>query len=130
MHFFWREKGDFGCQDTEYNIIPVVSGAKRKSFHGLHLPVGQKVLCAFACSLLAPMDSICVKYVEHLVFTEQKSHRQISEILKSKYPNRKGLSERSVRRFCKDRGISKRANLSDESLDDMVKESVRKVSTL
>lgn len=76
------------------------------------------------------MDNICEKYVEHLVFTEQKSHRQISEILKSSYPNQKGLSEHSVRRFCNERGISKRAILSDESLDDMVRESVRSVSTL
>ena len=33
------------------------------------------------------MDNICDKYVEHLVFTEQKAHCQISEILKSSYPN-------------------------------------------
>ena len=93
----WTSFG--GKKDTQNNIIPVASGAKRKR---TTCTSRSKVLCAFACTSLAPMDNICEKYVEHLVFTEQKSHRQISEILKSSYPNQKGLSERSVRRFCKE----------------------------
>lgn len=52
------------------------------------------------------------------------THMEISTELKGKHPGMKGLSERSVRRFCQEQGISKPR---DRELDDIVEDSVREV---
>ncbi|XP_068747843.1 uncharacterized protein [Montipora capricornis] len=73
------------------------------------------------------MDDIREEYVRHLVQNEGMTLSQISEKLKRCHPNQRGLSERSVRRYCKEHGITRRSNISNEELDDVVRNSVSKV---
>ena len=49
---------------------------------------------------LMTMDEVSVEYVKDLVVTQQKTHSEVSLLLKEAYPERRGLSSRSVRRFC------------------------------
>lgn len=70
-------------------------------------------------SLLA-MDCDEVKEMVKQGFT----HRNISEIYQSRFPGKKGFSQRSVRRFCHTHGIIKP---KDDVLDMIVRESVKKV---
>ena len=54
-----------------------------------------------------------------------KSYAEISRLLKSLYPGKRGLEERTVRRFCNNRNI--RGCLSNEELDRRVEAAVREV---
>ena len=63
------------------------------------------------------------------VVTERKSHRIVSQELKDAYPNlARGLSERSVRRFCSLNRIHVTSRLTDTNLDRVVSSSVSMVS--
>ena len=46
------------------------------------------------------MDDVSVEFVKDLVVTQRKTHSEVSLLLKEAYPDRRGLSLRSVRRFC------------------------------
>ncbi len=52
------------------------------------------------------------------------THREISEEFKGRFPNMKGLSERSIRRFCQKHGLHKPRGAD---LDAIVKDSVEEV---
>ena len=52
------------------------------------------------------------------------THREISEEFASRFPAMKGLSERSVRRFCQKQGIHKPRGAD---LDEIVRDSVEEV---
>ena len=41
-----------------------------------------------------------MNFVRDLFLRRKKTHAEISNILKQKYPGEKGFSERTVRRFC------------------------------
>ena len=43
---------------------------------------------------------VTVRYVRELVEEQEKTHREVSDILRQKHPGVQGLSERSVRRYC------------------------------
>ena len=53
------------------------------------------------------------------------THKQISEELQRQFPSSKGLSKRSVRRFCKEHDIHKPRG---PDLDAIVSDSVEEVS--
>ena len=59
-----------------------------------------------------------------------KSYEEISEILRNDNPNTRGLSRRSVRRFCHNNEINKKASLGKDRLDEMVRDEVLKVGIL
>ena len=46
-------------------------------------------------------------YIKELVEKEAKTHREVSEILRQRYPGVEGLSERSVRRYCAKNNIQR-----------------------
>ena len=56
---------------------------------------------------------------------EGKTYEEISQLLQSNVSVIRGLSARSVRRFCTDRGITKRKGAD---LDEIVAQSVSEVS--
>lgn len=58
---------------------------------------------------------------------ERKTHKQISEELNRLYPGIRGLSARSVRRFCDHHDIHSASLLADEDLDRVVSSSIAKV---
>ena len=71
------------------------------------------------------MENISKDFVKKLVY-EGKSHEEISEILKATYPSIvRGLSVRSVRRFCSMNSIHR---CKDSRLDEIVEECVSEVS--
>ena len=51
--------------------------------------------------LMAVIEKVVtVSYIKELVEKQAKTHREVSEILRQRYPGIEGLSERSVRRYC------------------------------
>ena len=71
------------------------------------------------------MEDVSKDFVKKLVY-EGKSHEEISEILKATYLSIvRGLSVRSVRRFCSKNGIH---CCEDSRLDEIIKECVSEVS--
>lgn len=61
---------------------------------------------------------------------EGKSYKYISEVLRHSHPNCRGLSERSVRRYCNEHHIRFRSGLNEEELTGAVCQAVSEVSTL
>ena len=55
------------------------------------------------------------------------SHALINDYLSQKEPNRRGYSERSVRRFCSERNIHYRSRLTDPELDRRVMLAIQSV---
>ena len=71
------------------------------------------------------MENVSKDFVKKLVY-EGKSHEEISEILKATFPIIvRGLSVRSVRRFCSMNDIHR---CKDSRLDEIVEECVSEVS--
>ena len=70
------------------------------------------------------MDKVSVEYVKDLVLTQQKMHSEVSLLLKEVYPDRRGLRLRSVQRFCLKNGIHAQNCLSNDELEQCMKEVV------
>ena len=64
------------------------------------------------------MESVDENMVIDLIKNKKLSYNEASEVLGGAYPGLRGLSSRSVRRFCNERGISSRT--SAEDLAEMV----------
>ena len=73
------------------------------------------------------MDDVSVEFVKDLVVTQRKTHFEVSLLLKEAYPDRRGLSLRSVRRFCLKNGIHAQNRLSNDELEQCTKEVVAQV---
>ena len=73
------------------------------------------------------MDDVSVEFVKDLVVTQRKTHSEVSLLLKEAYPDRRGLSLRSVRRFCLKNGIHAQNRLSNDELEQCTKEVVARV---
>ncbi|KAK2551584.1 hypothetical protein P5673_027564, partial [Acropora cervicornis] len=73
------------------------------------------------------MEAIDEEWIRRQVMVERKTHHEISEILKCHLPFNRGLSERSVRRFCENRGIHYRSGLDRRALASTTREAVQKV---
>ena len=58
--------------------------------------------------------------IRHLLVNERKSHEQISVELQRAYPDVRGLSTRSVRRFCASEGVQRTSRLPDDQLDRVI----------
>ncbi|XP_062522947.1 uncharacterized protein LOC134197618 [Corticium candelabrum] len=69
------------------------------------------------------MDEVDEDFVRKRV-EEGNSHAVISEELQTMFPGLRGLSERSVRRFCTDRGLGRRCSLTKEELERRVSDAV------
>ena len=50
---------------------------------------------------------VTVSYIKKLVEKQAKTHREVSEILRQRYPGVEGLCERSVRRYCATNNIQR-----------------------
>ncbi|XP_062506210.1 uncharacterized protein LOC134196937 [Corticium candelabrum] len=72
------------------------------------------------------MDEVDEDFVRKRV-EEGNSHAVISEELQTMFPGLRGLSERSVRRFCTDRGLGRRCSLTKEELERRVSDAVSEV---
>lgn len=63
------------------------------------------------------------------IIAEKQSYEYVSKELQELYPNVRGLSSRSVRRFCSRHGIHATSHLTDSQLDRVVASNASKVST-
>ena len=70
------------------------------------------------------MDEVDKDFVGKRV-EEGNSHAVISEELQTMFPGLRGLRERSVRRFCTDRDVSRRCSLTNEELERCVSDAVK-----
>ena len=65
--------------------------------------------------------------MKSLVLTERKSHQEISNILKERHPDMRGLSAMNVRRFCNENVIRTRTTLDDSEIEKEVKKFIAEV---
>ena len=79
------------------------------------------------CCYSLNMDAANVDFVRDLVVTQGKTHSQVSLLLQEAYPGKRGLSSRSVRRFCLKNGIHAQNWLSNEELEHYTKQVVARV---
>ena len=79
------------------------------------------------CCFSINMDVLTVDFVRDLVVTQGKTHSQVSLLLQEAYPGKRGLSSRSVRRFCLKNGIHAQNRLSNEELEHYTKQVVARV---
>lgn len=69
-------------------------------------------------------------FVREKVVMERCTHKQVSDQLQQFFPGERGFSVRSVERFCKDKGISKTADIDDQNLDEVVTSAVLQVKDI
>ena len=68
-------------------------------------------------------------YIRRMIVEERKTHRDVSRELKRAYPMiNRGLSERSVARFCETHYIHATSRIDDQTLDNAVRGAVGMVS--
>ena len=70
------------------------------------------------------MDSINENDILKMIY-ENLTYKEISDNLKAQYPNERGFSEMSVRRYLMKRGMKKKIN--QEEVNEMVKIAVSEV---
>ena len=74
----------------------------------------------FLLSIKMALSSvISLDEMKSLVLTKRKTHQEISNILKERHPDMRGLSEMNVRRFCNENGIRTRAFFDDSETQKM-----------
>ena len=56
--------------------------------------------------------------------------KDLSDLLKERYPKARGFSVRSIERFCVENGIRGKGFAPDEILDELVEEAVSQVMYL
>ena len=66
-------------------------------------------------------------YIQHAKEVERKTNAQISAELQQTFPTMRGLSQRSVERFCADHKIAATSRLDAQSLSRVVKSAVSEV---
>ena len=62
--------------------------------------------------------------VFNLYFDQRQTHEEIAAILQQRYPKVRGLSARSVKRFCQTHNIPKRSRWTEAQLDAVVHHAV------
>ena len=65
--------------------------------------------------------------MKSLVLRKSKTHQEISNILRERYPDIRGSSAMNVRRFCNETGIRTRTTLDDSEVEKEVTRSVAEV---
>ena len=76
------------------------------------------------CAALEEFDS----FIREKIY-EKWTHKAISTYLMSHYQGTRGLSTRSVQRYCETNNIHKTSRLNDQQLDTIVNIAVSKVRT-
>jgi hypothetical protein len=76
--------------------------------------------------MAALADHVSVEAVRELV--QNHTLDEVSDILQTEFPNQRGFSIKSIKRFCQAHGIAKRKLVTDDELDQIVESSVRQVN--
>ncbi len=75
---------------------------------------------------LEKIDGVAA-FIRKNIESEHKSHKDVSDELQRQYPGLKGLSSRSIRRFCCKHGIHATSRLSSDALSRVVRSAVSQV---
>ena len=77
------------------------------------------------------LDSIpgSKQLVRYMVEVDRKTYKEVSLEMKRLFPSYRGLSSRSVRRFCSAHGICATSRLTNSMLDRLVCSAVQKVQS-
>ena len=67
------------------------------------------------------------EYIKDLVITQRKTHSEVSFLPKERFPDKKGFSSRSVRRFCFESGINLHNCLSNDEFEECTRDIVARV---
>ena len=78
--------------------------------------------------MAALADILSVEAVRELV--QNHTIKEVSNIFPTEFPNQRGLSVKSIKRFCQAQGIAKRNIVTDDELDQIVESSVRQVNLI
>ena len=62
--------------------------------------------------------------VSELVENSHRTFKEISEVLQAEFPNKRGLSVKSLKRYYHMHEIKRRQNVADNELDEVVKSAV------
>ena len=78
------------------------------------------------------MDHVDVNLIRQLVSVKKYTYAQPSDYLKTKYPNSRGFSERTIRRYCKENEISSRTGTNEVNrmVADAVSQSKLRLSVI
>ena len=76
---------------------------------------------------MALSSVISLDEMKSLVLTKRKTDQEISNILKERHPDMRGLSAMNVRRFCNENGIRTRTTLDDSEIEKEVTKSITEV---
>ena len=68
-----------------------------------------------------------MEYVKDLVVNKKKTHSQVSLLLQEAFPGKRGLSKRSVRRFCCENNVHSQQLVSQDDLEQCARTVVAKV---
>ena len=84
----------------------------------------------YSFKMAALADILSVEAVRELV--QNHTLKEVSNILQTEFPNQRGLSVKSIQRFCQaqGQGIAKRNTVTDDELDQIVESSVRQVNLI
>ena len=66
-------------------------------------------------------------FVRRFLMEENNSYEDLLVVIKNRYPNLRGCSVRSIKRFCSDHGIKKRMSVADETIDIAVQGAISEV---
>ena len=66
-------------------------------------------------------------FVRRFLMEENNSYKDLLVVIKNRYPNLRGCSLRSIKRFCSDHGIKKRMSVADETIDIAVQGAISEV---
>ena len=71
---------------------------------------------------MAAIESLLDREVVHeLVKNSHRTFEEISEVLQAEFPNKRGLSVKSLKRYCHMHEIKRRQKVADNELDEVVK---------
>ena len=66
-------------------------------------------------------------FVRRFLIEENNSYEDLLVVIKNRYPNLRGCSLRSVKRFCTNHGIKKRMSVADGTVDIAVQGAISEV---
>ncbi len=67
-------------------------------------------------------------YIREMVVVKKMTHENISDSIQQQYPGVRGLSSRSVRRFCHEHGIHSTSRLPQSDLIRVISSAVAQVT--
>ncbi len=67
-------------------------------------------------------------FIREFLARKENTTEDLSNVLQTMYPEQRGFSSRTVKRFLKEKGIKRKGIVSDEQLDDDLRDAVSEVS--